>query len=305
MFNNQLFRQVFGTLNLACPFILLYKFAPNFALTTSGITLYGLLVGLYLIYSNYSAAQKQLKTLLYTPTVPHNQQFDQAIEHCRLDPKQVSIRYAYTGDNIAMTMFNSVILDPLVWKNIEDPELIKARDVVEKFIIPTLPDNKKALLNIIQKEMTPDAQKFIFRHELGHVFYNYSYKKILLMGAVGMLVACITLLFAKQVMPTLGEAGTFVICILLSCAVDLLLGFATNFFFKTKVEYNADIFATKFSTKAEIKAAAEYFEKYEQTAQAYRHSTNRFLNVIPTTILIGYIDGITRGKYLRDIAESN
>lgn len=305
MLNNWLLRQIIGTLNLACPFILLYKFAPDFAFTVPGICFYSLLVGVYLIYVNYNSAKKQLASLLYRPTQNYQEEFNSEIARCGINPQGISIRYAYTGDSIAMTIFNGVILDPFVWKNLEDPERVKASEIVEKYIIPTLPQDKKALLAMIQNEVTPDAQKFIFRHELAHAFYNYSHKRILLTGTIGIFVTCLALIFARQIIPVLGGLYTFISCLVLSCILDLILGFLiVNFFFKTKVEYNADIFATKFSTQTEIEAAADYFEKYEETAQIYRNHTNRLLKFIPTTILIGYIDGISRAKYLRKIAKN-
>lgn len=301
MLNHWFIRQIIGTLNLACPFILLYKFMPHFALTAYGIVFYSSLVGLYLIYINYNSAKKQLKTLLYRPSGSYREEFNSEIERCGLDHRNVSLRYAYTGDNVAMTIFNGIILDPLVWKNLEDPERIKASDVVEKYIIPTIAPDKLELLSNIQNKITTGAQKFIFRHELGHVFYNYSYKKILLSSLIGVFVTAVALVVAHQIMPRFDATYTFVICLALSCLLDLILGFlVVNLFFKTNVEYQADLFAAKFSNSQETEEAACYFENYEKAAQVYRNNTNSFLKFIPTTILTGYIDGVRRAQYLRN-----
>ena len=95
-----------------------------------------------------------------------------------------------------------------------------------------------------------------------------------------------------------------VIFFIIFALIDLLFAYATNFFFKSYEEKRADIFATRFSSKEEIKAAADFFEHYERAAQKYRETIDSILFKLPTTIVSGYIDGINRAHYLREYAQS-
>jgi len=297
-------QQLSGSINISLPFIIFYYFAPQYALSFAGITVYSLLVGLYIAYVVYITTRNQAKSFLFIPTDDRKKQFDNEISRCGLDLKDVTIRYAYVDDAVALTFFNTIAVDPMVWSSIqEDPEALKAREVVEKYVIPSVPENKKELHNAISSNLSLAAQKFIFRHELAHIFYNYSTKRIVITGIMAAIAALAALFFAYKVIPILGGFFTLVACICLGALIDLLLGYAVNYFFKSYEEKRADIFATRFSSKEEIKAAADFFENYEQAAQRYRKTIDSKIFSLPATIYGGYIDGITRAHYLREFAQ--
>ena len=213
------------------------------------------------------------------------------------------VRYAYTDDAVAMTLFNVIAVDQMLWSTIEDdPEALKAREVVEKYVLPNVPENKKEMHRVIKNNLTPNVQKFIFRHELAHVFYNYSYRRVLITSIIGAAATGIALTVAFNVKPILGGFVTILISICTGAIADILFSYATNFFFKSYEEKRADIFATRFSSKEEIEEAANFFEQYEQAARKYRAMLGSIMFKLPTTILNGYIDGICRAQYLRKIA---
>ncbi|MCL4361825.1 M48 family metalloprotease [Candidatus Dependentiae bacterium] len=251
----------------------------------------------------YASTRNQSKGLLFAPTGVYKQQFIDEIIRCGLEPKKVLVRYAYTDDAVAMTLFNVIAVDQMVWNTIQDdPEALKAREVVEKHVLPNVPENKKEMHQVIKNNLTPNVQKFIFRHELAHVFYNYSYRRVLITSIIGAAAAGIALAVAFNANPILGGFGTLLISICAGAIADLLFSYATNFFFKSYEEKRADIFATRFSSKEEIEEAANFFEQYEQAARKYRETFGSIMFKLPTTIVNGYIDGMRRAQYLREIA---
>jgi|GEM_PF-725397 len=298
-------QQLVGMANLFLPFFILYYLVPQFALSIVGIVLYSLAVGIYVGYVTYVVTRNQSKGFLFVPTGVHSKQFADEIVRCGLDPKNVQIRYAYVDDAIAMTFFNVIAVDPMVWGTVqEDPEALKARDVVEKYIIPAVPENKKELHQVIRNNLSENVQKFIFRHELAHIFYNYSNKRVVIAGVMGAVATCSALAIAYSLMSLVGGFGALFVGVCAGALIDLLFAYATNFFFKSYEEKRADIFATRFSSKEEIKAAADFFEHYERAAQKYRETIDSILFKLPTTIVSGYIDGINRAHYLREYAQS-
>jgi Zn-dependent protease with chaperone function len=204
-----------------------------------------------------------------------------------------------------MALLNTVLIDPMVWHGIDDdPEVAKIKDVIQKYILPGVAESNKALHATIKKILSPDAQFFIFRHELGHVWYNYSYKRILLVGLIGFISAGAALMAARATMLAWNGTAALLVGIVVGAAADLFLSYSSNIFFKAREEKKADLFAAHFSSKKEIEAAADFFEQYEHHAQEYRKSIGGLIARMPTIILSGHIDGVTRGRYLRDVARS-
>lgn len=294
-----------GVLNLSLPFVPFYFLFPQFALSLLGIAFYFLVVGIYVGYVTYTVAQNKANQFSFIPTGLHSKQFTDEIMRCGLDPKRVLIRYAYADDGIALTFINTIAVDPMLWSTIQDdPEALKARAVVEQHVIPTVDANKRELHGAIKSSLSEGAQKFIFRHELAHVFYNYSIKRSIIAGLVGVIVAALAFVFARNVIAEIGGFGAFSLGVCLAVCVDLLFAYMINFFFKSYEEKRADLFAAQFSTKDTLDEAADFFEQYEKAAQKYRDTIGNIIDKLPTTISIGYIDGVRRAQYLRKIAQS-
>jgi hypothetical protein len=305
MFINTLLQQVKGAVNIASSYLVLYYFFPQFALSVTGILVYSVVVGLYIGYVLYASTVAQMRGLIFTPVDPYKEEFNKEIIRCGLEPKNISMRYAYVDDAIAKTFFNLIVVDPMNWTNIaEDPEAIKAREVVEKYIVPGIPENKQELHKAIKASLYPDVQKFIFRHELGHVFYNYSKNIILISSLVCFAETFIVLLWARAMLLSLGGLATLLLSIGLWAILDLLCGYAINFFFKSYEEKKADLFAVRFSSKETIESAANFFEQYEKAAQKYRDTLNSMTFKLPVRVFSGYTDGFSRARYLRDLARS-
>lgn len=297
-------QQLIGFINLSLPLILLYAFLPNFVLSFWGIMLCSLAIGLYVAYITHIITKNQVRSLQFIPSQNYRQMFHQEIAHCGLEPNDVALRYAYTDDGVAMTLFNTIAIDPMFWKEIDDPEFFKARSVIEQHILPHVPENKKILHAHINAILTPLAQKFIFKHELGHIVYNYSNKRVIVAGMLGALATALGLCVVYTTIAAWGGLISLMLGILTSALVDLLATYVTNIFFKAREEKKADIFACTFSSKEEILAAADFFEQYEKYAAEYRTSIGGLTAWMPTIILSGYIDGISRAHYLRNIAHS-
>ncbi len=300
MIGSVILQQIIGVSRLSIPFVILYSLFPRHVFSLLGITLCSLVMGTYVAYATYQTTKNMADGLKHVPSDHYMEMFHGEITQCGLQPKDVCLRYAYADDGIAVTMLNTVALDPMLWKGItDDPEFIKAKDIIETHVIPGIPEEKRVLHAKINEALSPHAQKFIFRHELGHVFHNYSNKRILLTGVIGAVTACTGLLSAYAVITTLGGIGALLIGILVGSATDLVLSYSSNLFFKAREEKKADMFAVQYSSKEEIHAAADFFEQYEQYAQEYKKSTSSLIASMPSALLTGHPDGITRSNYLK------
>ncbi len=300
MIGSMILQQIIGISKLSLPLVILYLQFSHRLFSFLGIALCSLGIGTYIAYVTYKSTKNMADVLKHVPSDQHMQMFHGEIIQCGLQPKDVCLRYAYADDGIAVTMFNTVAIDPMLWKNItDDPEFIKAKGIIENHVIPGIPEAKKVLHAKINKALSPNAQKFIFRHELGHVFYNYSNKRILLTGVFGAITVCAGLLSAYAVINILGGVGALLLGIFVGSSTDLLLTYSSNIFFKAREEKKADMFAIRYSAKEEIEAAADFFEQYEKYAQEYRNNTSGLIASMPTMLLTGYTDGITRANYLK------
>ncbi len=300
MIGSIILQEILGISRLSVPLALLYLLFPHRLFSFLGITVCALVMGTYVAYATYKTTKNMADGLKHVPSEQHMRVFHSEITQCGLQPEDVCLRYAYADDGIAITMLNTVAIDPMLWKGItDDPEFTKAKGIIETHVIPGIPEDKKKLHTKINEALSPDAQKFIFRHELGHVFHNYSNKRILLTGIIGAVTALTGLLSAYTVITTVGSIGAVLLGILVASATDLFLTYSSNLFFKAREEKKADMFAIRYSSKEEINAAADFFEQYEQCAQEYRKNTGGLMNSMPTTLLTGHPDGITRSHYLK------
>jgi hypothetical protein len=295
------FRQeLIGIINLSLPFAFACYFFPSYAFSFWGIMLYACAIGAYLAYTTYNKTQLIIKSLMYEPTGIDKDLFDAEIVRCGLQSSPIIIRYAYTDDAVAMTMSKVIVIDPMLWSGINDPVFLKAKTIIETHVLPGVPQEKKAFHAKIEEALTPDAQKFIFRHELGHIAAQFTIKRIMLTQITGMLFTTFGLYSAYWIMPTFGALGAYATGIIIAACVDLAFSYGVNQFFKARSEKNADLFAARFSSPEEINAAADFFVHYETAAQEYRKTINDIIH--PPVFLTGYIDGITRANYLRILA---
>lgn len=260
-------------------------------------------MGVYIAYANYTNSRAQARGLKHMPTGEHMRTFHQAIMRCGLSPDRVAVRYAYTDDAVALTLFNTVVVDPMVWQEIDtDPEAIHAQTIITQYVIPGVSAYKKALHAKIKELVSVDAQNFIFKHELGHVARHYSCKRIVLHGTIGALATAAGFVTALAVVAPCGGLCAWLVGIVVAGAVDLILSYASNLFWKAGQEKNADMFACFYSTGKEIDAAADFFEQYETYAHEYRTAVG--LALIPGILLTGHADGHTRAGYLRRYART-
>lgn len=294
-----LIKQCLGTINLAMPLIVLVFLRPGIFKSVIGILVCSVAVGLYVAVLTYLETKKQARSLVYSPSEHCKVLFDQSIAQCGLNPSDVCVRYCYTDNAVALSMSNTVAIDPIMWKNIEtDPQVVTVKQVLTGHIA-ALPADKKAYHDKISNLLCADAQQFIFRHELGHIYYQYFWKKVALSGVIGVITALVGISVACLF------ADYLIIAVLLGMVaagvIDLLLSYSSNVFFKYREEQKADLFAVRYSTAQEIRAAADFFERYQACANEYTKPMG-FIGKLPQVVLSGHPDGKTRAHFLRKLA---
>jgi hypothetical protein len=298
-------RQLFATLNLSLMILCVYFAAPAFALSTIGIAFCALGMGLYIALTTYRSSWNVERRLQFVPSEKYKKMFEEQIEQVGLQPSQVSLRYAYNDDGVGLTLFNTVMVDPMLWKGIEDdPAFLNAQQVINMQIIPALPEEKKKLHAQLNALLTQPVQRFIFKHELGHVADQFSYKKIALIGCIGFVSTANALFFTQATINHFNGWMVFVGAVIIAMFTDLFLSYSSNIFFKARKEKAADFFAAKTCSKEEIEAAADFFEGYEVSAQEFRKSSGETFTDSAPMFFRGYIDGKNRAHYLREIAQS-
>ncbi len=293
-------QQALGIVNLSLPILAIAYFYSDFIQSAYGAIICSLFIGFYLFYLNWKNALNQIKALPFIPTGAHKELLEKVIRSCGIHTDTVQLRYGYTYESIAMAINNAIIIDPLVCSAFEDdPEAIKVKNIVEIQIFPTTPQAQKQRINAIRQALSPDAQLFIFKHELGHVYYNYSYKKMVLISLIGTISAYVGITTSVTLLMILD--GFAILAGLLAAAItDLLLSYSSNYFFKAYEEKKADIFAASHSTRQEIAAAADFFEVHQDILNAHKEQT--LVAKIPGVILSGHPDGKTRANYLRKLS---
>lgn len=296
-------QQMVGVFNLSMPLFLVYQVSPDFLLSYPGIILCSLAIGAYVAYLTYFRSKNEMQSWKFIPSPDQTTIFNKTIIACGLDPAKIALRYAYAGDGVAVTLFNTIVIDPMLWKDIDDPEFYKTREIIEKHVLPVVDEHKKRLHAQIDTILTPSVQEFIFKHELGHVVRQFSTRRIIMLGCMAALATGAALWAVWSTIGALGGLRAFLVGFIVGTCVDLLLSYASNVFFKAQEEKKADLFACHFSSREEIEKAADFFEQYEGYAQEYRNALGGMHTMIPSIILSGYIDGKSRARYLRDIAQ--
>ena len=295
-----LHQQAIGITRITIPILFLTWAVPGILYTTWGKLCCAAAAALFICYRVFFITKNQADVLRFVPTGNYKEELEKAVTVCGLEPNAIRIRYGYTNEAIALTMFNTISLDPLLWQSIEhDPEALKAKEVLELYV-RSIPEAQKNRLTTIRTLLSADAQKFIFKHELAHVYYNFSYKKIMVMVGVGFIAILAGIMMAMHWLPLLGS-GAVIIGMVVGGIIDLVLTYASNYFFKAYQERMADLFAAHYSAAQEIEAAAEFFEKHQELLDV-RQPELGILAKIPSVILIGYPHGKTRAVYLRNLA---
>lgn len=293
-------QQIIGIFNLSLPILFFAWAYPTVIITEHGKLICSFLLGFYVWYMNYKTTRNQAKILKFIPTGESKNAFDKLIHACNINPQTINLRYGYTNEMLAMAMFNTVVVDPLLWLDVEeDPEFIKVTNILKEHVLPTLPALQKERLEKIKQVFTPSIQCFIFRHELAHVIYNYSTKKLLLMGITGFITAYTGISVAVALKHLGGIA--IVIGMLAAGVIDLFISYGSNVFFKSFAEKNADAFAAQYSSCEEIEAAAEFFEQLQDIQNVHK-DPNNILATLPSIVLSGHLDGKSRGQFLRKLA---
>ena len=295
-------RQLIGIWRLSLPLIALYFLFPAFLFSFSGIVLCSLAIGLYVAYLTLNSTRNMSAGLKFSPTGVYKDMFTEDAILCGFRPIDVRLRYAYADDGIGMCMFNTIVVDPMVWLGVDDdPQVIEVKKIIVTQVLPSVQENKKIMHAKIKEIISPEALRFIFRHELGHVFYNYSYKNILLKLIIGAITAATGLTSAMFILKLFNPLAGLLFGIVVAAFVDLFITYLSNWFFKLYQEKKADVFAAKFSSNEEIEAAALFFEQYGEIAREYRDTLGGINLVLPTVILIGYLDGSDRARFLRSL----
>jgi len=293
-----------GWVQLSLPFIVLYFYCPQFILSFNGAIFCSFLIGLKLAFIVYQQGKNMIKGLQFTPTGKFKKYFDKQIKEVGLNPENISLRYAYCDTNIALTAFNTIIIDQMIWSGFdEDPVFIEAQQVVKKHLQPTFSIQSKKLHKEIKAALTPHAQKFIFKHELGHVVDKYSWKKVILNAFIGFTATFVSFSIIQNFITVYDNLLVLFLAIIVAAFIDLSSSYLSNGLFKVSEEQNADIFAVKYSSKKEIIAAADFFEQYEKHAKEYRKSIGSMADY-STRFLMGYVPSEERVQSLKKAAEA-
>lgn len=232
------------------------------------------------------------------PSPEQRKKFDELITQCGMKPEDISIYYVWTCGQAVQADVNALKIDPLIWKGIEnDPEFEKARYwiAVDGLEIKNLSGNVfKKLYTQIYDVLTLEAQNFMFKHELAHVFYNHEKKRLLknfsILGigfstAYGVYVSG----FNKWLALWTGWASME------------LLGSINKRFFHSYEEWLADKFAIKYSSVEEIKAAADFFEKRAKIMRKHER-LHPFYVFVWRIFSLCDINDIARARMLRKAA---
>ncbi|MDP3889296.1 MAG: M48 family metalloprotease [bacterium] len=301
-----LITQFKGVVIVSIPLIILAILKPEVFNYYSAIVICSLAMGCYITYLNYITTKQQADVLLFVPSGECKAAFDQEINRCTLSPDAIRLRYGYCDDMIAQTIFNTVKVDPRMWKDIDaDPKVAEVVQIIKNHIMPGVPEDKKNLHDKIAVALTAPAQRFIFRHELGHVYNKSVIKRLGVIALVGTLAAFIGIAGATLFLGSL--PGFFVVLIGMffgGCA-DLFLSHGSKAIFNYHDEKRADLFAVRHSSAEEILAAAQFFENYQTYADDYKRESMGLLANIPQAILSGHPDGKVRASYLRKLASNN
>lgn len=295
-------QQIIGIIHFAIPLLVAAYFYPPLVFRMDLRILCAIALGIYLAYVHYTNTKKVISQLQFVPTGDYKQQLEQWITDADMDPEKIQLRYGYCNESLAMTMFNTIVIDPMIYTLFEqDPTAQQAKQVIQTYIVPTQSEELKRKISQLKEIMSPQAQQFVFTHELGHVYDHYSIKKIAIIGIIGALTAYIGISTAVSLYPLIGASA--VLCaVIIGGLVDLLLSYLSNVLFKLPEEKNADLFAATYNTTDTSAAGADFFEKHQEIIDQHKQYEG-LLAQLPSVIASGHPSGKTRAHYLRTLTK--
>lgn len=293
-------KQIEGVINLSFPIIILYNISPLFLLTIPGQIFCSFAVGAYLYFMHYKQLQNLQNSLQFSPSGDHQEFFNNIMETCQVDPDSVILKYAYIPEGIALTAGKTIVIDPILWHGVsDDVQAGKVEEIFKVHIEPGLTDAQKAQIEAIHQLLTPESQRFIFKHELAHVVRNFSCIKLLVVFIVAFLATYSGILAAVIALQVHGLLAILVGMFVGGC-MDLFLTYGSNVVWKLQEEKAADYFAAQYSSDEDIQAAALFFENYQHVIDRYKESGN-FIANLPQAVLSGHQHGSARSVYLRGL----
>ncbi|HSW75625.1 MAG TPA: M48 family metalloprotease [Candidatus Saccharimonadales bacterium] len=296
-------QQIIGTLTLSLYVIGLFYLFPSLLLHPLGPILVALILAAVVWRIQFSGHKAFQKALLYVPTGTHKEQFDALIRSCNIEPSMISLKYAYTAEQIAMAASNTIVIDPVLCSLCdEDSNGQIVKNVFAQHIEPHLTSTQKIRLSEFRKILTPQAQCFIFKHEIGHAVDNYSTKKLTVTFLTIMIAVYVGIITAKSLMFHYHAFVATVIGIVVFTLLDYMFPFLSNVLFKLPAEKRADRFAARYSSADEIKAAAYFFKKHQEIINENPEPGN-YLARLPSALISGHPDGKTRCVYLLRLAD--
>lgn len=294
-------QQITGVINLSLPVIMVYQLYPALLYTYWGIFICALVIGIVTYYLNRRATVNMVRALTYHPSLAYQQRLASLMQQCGINPKDVILIYAYTNEQIIISAFNTLILDPVLWSSLaDDSEARKVIEIFETHTLPTLSSVQKQRIETIKTIFPVEAQSFFFKRQLAHIYNHFTTKKLFVIGFVATLAAYISILAAMSVVHISGLLAIGV-GIVTGFVTDLAFTYLSNLFFKLKEEKAADLFAAHYSSHKEIEAAIFFLEEHKKMRDSFKNPP-QFLDFVPYSLATGHYDSVTRANYLREVA---
>jgi hypothetical protein len=204
MFN----QQISGIINLSLPLIVAFNANPLLFEAFAWQAFWAGMLGAYVCYRGWKQVKNYPNSLKYEPANEHKEFFTTFINECNMNPGDIVLRYAYTNESVALANGFTVVIDPILWHDFNnDPEAIKVKNIFEQHIQPSLSRIQEKRIAAIQTTLSVAAQRFIFKHELGHVFYKFSYKYLVVIFLIGSVSALSGILAAMTIVSINGFAA--------------------------------------------------------------------------------------------------
>lgn len=293
--------QLAGVINLVIPIIFAYMLFPALFAYQTTLIVCALLLGawVYTIHRKKSIALK--KSLTFAPSDEYKRAIEELIASCAVDPAIIPIRYAYTDNQLAITLFDMIVVDPLAHAQVEqDPEAQKVLSIYQAAIKPTLSALRHDYMAKIKAIFTPGAQRFVIKHELAHVLQKNSEKKLIVMFATSAIAAYLGLVAGLAYVPFHPLLGLIVGVSIFMLSDIALTHAVVRGLFTYYYECAADKFAAQHSATTDIEQAATFFEQLELLTLEYLVSEGKDIsNMLPPRFSSGHPSGNERATALR------
>ncbi|MCL4433062.1 MAG: M48 family metallopeptidase [Epsilonproteobacteria bacterium] len=302
----QLWANFVGIFRLSIPALIAYILSPNFTLSIPGIIAISSCLALGVLYNQYALSKREADTLAYVPSPDILALLQKEVTLCGMQDRSIRFGYSYLFDQVAQSIFTTIKIDPVLWKECEnDPVKIRIMEVLNTHIMPTVSQDRKIFSEKLNQNLTPMAQRFILRHELGHIAHNDSYKRIIAIAFIVFMTVFGGMATVAWLSPVLTVGPAFILGLCAATVIDLFLSALNNHFIKAAQEKKADIFAASHSSSEEVYAAADFFYKYDQALEEHLVIPQNIFNSfgLPSSYARGYYCGQERSDYLRKAAE--